>query len=335
MKKRWIAATLVAATLLLCTGCSGTRYDFDLSKYITLGEYKGIEIEASKLQEAYDEQLKTILESHKEEKEITDRAVEDGDTVNIDYVGKIDDVAFEGGSAEKADLTIGSKKFIDGFETGLIGHNKDEEVTLNLKFPDSYPNNPDLAGKDVVFTVKINSITASVTPELDQAFLDANYKDQYASVEEFSQKLRTSIKKTQVWKAVMSNATYINYPKKYVKEYYDNIIDTYKAVASQTGLPLATYLAYFQGISEETFLQNSASSAVSEVRDELLACAIANAENFVLDDAYYQEHVMEIAEQSSYSSVEELEKNMKRPYIELYLKVNYAMDFVLENAVEK
>ena len=103
---------------------------------------------------------------------LTEGTVEDGDTVNIDYVGKLDGEEFDGGSAEGYDLEIGSCTFIDGFEDGLIGHEIGEKVTLDLTFPDPYPNNPDLAGKPVVFDVTINAIKESQTPELNDEFVE-------------------------------------------------------------------------------------------------------------------------------------------------------------------
>ena len=100
-----------------------------------------------------------------------DLLVESGDIVNIDYVGKVDGQEFNGGSATGYHLTIGSGTFIDGFEDGLIGKNVGETVDLNLKFPDNYTNNTDLAGKDVVFTVTVNSI--SRVPELTDEVADS------------------------------------------------------------------------------------------------------------------------------------------------------------------
>ena len=102
---------------------------------------------------------------------MTDRAVETGDTVNIDYTGYIDGEVFDGGSATGAPLTIGSKRFIEGFEDGLIGAEIGESVTLNLNFPDPYDPNPDLSGVPVVFEVKVNSIGKQIVPELTEDFV--------------------------------------------------------------------------------------------------------------------------------------------------------------------
>ncbi|MDE7257698.1 MAG: FKBP-type peptidyl-prolyl cis-trans isomerase, partial [Lachnospiraceae bacterium] len=112
-----------------------------------------------------------ILPNYTTTEEVTGRAVENGDTANIDFVGYIDGEAFDGGTGTGYDLTIGAHQFIDGFEDGLIGVNIGETVSLNLKFPDPYERNPDLAGVPVIFEVTVNSISKQVTPELNDEFV--------------------------------------------------------------------------------------------------------------------------------------------------------------------
>ncbi|WP_029323940.1 trigger factor [Butyrivibrio sp. AE3004] len=173
-----MAAVVVAAGML--AGCSKTENttdaaylkDIDLDKYVTLGDYKGVTIEV-KSPEVSDEEVEQYMQyissSMKATVEVTDRAVQEGDTVNIDYSGKRADTGevFDGGTAEGYDLAIGSHTFIDGFEDGLVGAQVGETRDLNLKFPDNY-SATELAGADVIFTVKVNSI--KVKPELDDAY---------------------------------------------------------------------------------------------------------------------------------------------------------------------
>ena len=152
----------------------------------TLGQYKNIEVTLLELKvtdEDVESELYYKLSSLAAK---TDRTVvENHDVVNIDFVGKLDDVAFDGGSAEAFDLQIGSKNFIDGFEDGLIGTAVGDTVDLNVTFPESYGSS-DLAGKDVVFTVTVNSIMAM--PELTDSIIAAKqihyYADYYATVSE-------------------------------------------------------------------------------------------------------------------------------------------------------
>ena len=149
-----------------------TLAEVNPEEFVTLGEYKGITVEVaapSVSDEDVENQLQSIFSSNPPMVEVTDRAVQDGDTVNIDYVGKYADSgeAFEGGTAQGADLVIGSNSYIDGFESGLIGVNKGDTVDLNLTFPENY-GAADLAGKDVVFTVTVNSISVKSDEMTDE-----------------------------------------------------------------------------------------------------------------------------------------------------------------------
>ena len=142
MKKKTIAGLLCGVALLVLASCgSSMSYeDYDLNEYLKVGEYKGltvapysISVTDDEVQEQIQSNLKAAAKDTKLDK---NTAIADGDTVNIDYTGKVDGKKFDGGTAEKQDLTIGSGSFIDGFESGLIGHKKGETVTLNLTFPE-------------------------------------------------------------------------------------------------------------------------------------------------------------------------------------------------------
>lgn len=129
-----------------------------------LGKYVGKEIPNidTSVSDQDGLQINTELTQDPDVVEVTDRAVQEGDTVNIDYTGTKDGVAFDGGSATGYNLVIGSNSFIEGFEAGLIGHSIGEDVKLDLTFPKDY-NNADLAGAAVVFDVKINSISVLIS----------------------------------------------------------------------------------------------------------------------------------------------------------------------------
>ena len=157
-------AALLACTMLL-SSCGSFDYSKDLSKYVTLGTYKGIDFELTQPEEITDEKLNDyVLEVFKGYTTLTeqaeDYAAKDGDTVNIDYVGYIDGEKFEGGEDEAFDLELGSDSFIDGFEDGLIGAKKGEVKTLELKFPEDY-GNESLNGKDVTFEVTVNTVSVT------------------------------------------------------------------------------------------------------------------------------------------------------------------------------
>ena len=161
-----------------------------------------------------DETVENVLASelarHAYQQEVTDRPAKEGDTVNIDYKGMKDGVAFEGGTAQGYDLTLGSGSFIDGFEDGLIGAETGETRNLELKFPYRYKNNPDLAGQPVVFEVTVNKIVETVTPELTDEYAAEN--SDYATAEEYREGLRDIMreqnKKNAVLDALMEQAEF-------------------------------------------------------------------------------------------------------------------------------
>ena len=148
----------------------------------------------------------------------TNRAVVNGDYVNIDYTGKIDGVEFEGGSTQGAgsDVTIGSKTFIDGFEDQIIGHKAGETFDITVTFPEDY-GNADLAGKEAVFTITVNHYYKTVLPEIDDAFIAENLADYYENVEDMKVKVAEELvdadTKNYVWNKLLEETTVTTYPE--------------------------------------------------------------------------------------------------------------------------
>lgn len=200
MKKFMAAVSAVVVAAGMLAGCSKAAdnkeaaylKDLNLDDYVTLGEYKGVNIEV-KSPEVNDEEIEQYMQyissSMKATVEVTDRAVQEGDTVNIDYSGKRADTGevFDGGTAQGYDLAIGSHTFIDGFEDGLIGATIGETRDLNLTFPEKY-SNADLAGADVIFTVKVNSI--KVKPEFDDAYAASLGIENVSTIDELKKYLK-------------------------------------------------------------------------------------------------------------------------------------------------
>ena len=162
------------------------EYNYDLSKYVKVGNYKGLEYtsqKASVTDEEVDVEIQRRLQKAAKTENSKTGKVENGDTINISFVGKIDGKEFEGGSSESTDITVGTTQMIDGFVEGLIGKNVGESVTLNLKFPDDY-GKTDLQGKAVEFKVTINSKKKISVPKLNASFVKKNSK--YKTVKEYN-----------------------------------------------------------------------------------------------------------------------------------------------------
>ena len=187
---------LAACAVMVLGGCGSNQTKGELkNEFVSISQYKGVEIEKQEVKEitdeAVDEEINRRLEAKATSVDVTDRAVEKGDTANINYVGKKDGVAFDGGSADNHPLEIGSGAFIPGFEDGIIGHKIGETFDLPLKFPEGYKN-ADLAGKDVIFTVTINSIQAKSIPALDDAFV-ASVSETSKTVDEYKKEVKAEL----------------------------------------------------------------------------------------------------------------------------------------------
>lgn len=314
------------------------KEDYDPLKYVDLGEYKGLEVSKAQI-DVDDETLEMVLASELSQQayqqEVTDRPAKEGDTVNIDYKGTKDGVAFEGGTAQGYDLTLGSGRFIDGFEDGLIGAKTGQTLKLDLKFPDPYKNNPDLAGQPVVFEVTVNKITETVTPELTDEYAAAN--SDYATAEEYREGLREVMreqnKKNAVVDALTAQAKFQEPPENLTKYYqYDMIQQTSYQAAAYYGLSFEQFLEASE-MTQEQYLEANAGQIEENVRRDILMEAVIALEKLELTDQEFDDGVAEVAE--SYGRTEE---DVIGIIGEEVLRENFlwnkAIDFLAENAVE-
>lgn len=230
-----ILLTAVILTVFL-TGCGNSRLlykNVNLEDYITVGEYKGIEVDTSsdKYAKYYSDIFETDISDSELYNEVSEGAVEDGDIVNLDYEGKLDGVAFDGGTAQGYDLEIGSGTFIDGFEDGLIGAAIGETRDVKATFPNSYQNNPDLAGKTAVFTCKINSIKKPMTEE------EAYKKMKFDTAKDYIDNIKERAVKQYLLDVVCNSAKVADYPEKdsekLTEAIYEFYVDAYKTQYNQ------------------------------------------------------------------------------------------------------
>lgn len=195
MKKRILSLLIGICAAATVTGCGSGAVSNDKIK---IAQYKGVEVEKVEavkvLDEHVEESIQSTLQAKSTQKEITDRPVKEGDVVTIDYVGKKDGEAFDGGTAEDYQLPIGSGQFIDGFEDGIIGHETGETFDLNLTFPENYQSE-DLAGKEVVFTVTLDKIAEVVVPELTDELV-AELSEESKTVDEFKKEVKKDLEKS-------------------------------------------------------------------------------------------------------------------------------------------
>ena len=265
----------------------GTLKDVNPEDYVTVCKYDGVEIKKDDISASDDEvqaQIDALMASYQTTKEIKDRAVKDGDTVNIDYSGKIDGKEFEGGTAEGYDLTIGSGTFIDNFEEQLEGHHPGETVEVKVTFPEDYQSE-DLAGKEAVFTTVINYISEKEDAKLTDDFVKENFSELYGftSVEDMKQKIKemleTNKKNDYAWNYLMENSTFKEIPKELVDQRLDVVVDGEKAGMQAQGYTFEDALKSYGYKDEQDFRDAYYETCENTIKTSLIADAIAKQQN--------------------------------------------------------
>ncbi|MDR1801758.1 MAG: trigger factor [Lachnospiraceae bacterium] len=318
MKKRisLLIAMLLTAAMVL-SGCQESTGLIDTDE-IKITGYKNIEIEEiAKPEPITDDEVQSEIDynltSNQETIEISDRAVETGDIVDINFVGKMDGEAFDGGSADNYELEIGSNYFIAGFEDSIIGHNVGDTFDWEGKFPDDY-GAEEYAGKDVVFTITVNSILQYVTPEFNDEFVQkvssvSKTTDEYREeirkqLEEDSLSEYNSEVEDAVWAVVVENTEVKKYDETRTQELVDQINQYYQEAATYYGMEFADLLTQW-GMTQEQFDSESKSSAQEEQKNEMIITAISEAENLILSDDEYEVKIAEIALEYGYETTED------------------------------
>ncbi len=262
----------------------------DVSKYVTIGQYKGLSLDKSVeavTDDMVDGRIKEELQNKAEE--VTEGSVQNGDVVTINYVGTKDGVAFDGGTANNYELTIGSGTFIDGFEDGIIGMKKGQTKDLDLTFPEEY-SSEELAGQEVVFKVTLQSFKRA--PELTDDWAAKNTDCKTA--EEYRKEIRTTLEdeaKTSAQKTLRETAWNTVLSASEVKEYPQDDLDTaktefktlYENYAKQGDMTLEDFVKA-QGISMDDFEEQSSQYAEYKVKQNLIVQGIMDAENMTLED---------------------------------------------------
>ena len=328
-----VCAAAVAALVFFLNQPEKSVYEKigDYSKYVKLGDYKGLEYTKEDIKVTKKEvkaEIDTRLQSKATTKDSKKGTVKDGDNVKISYVGKIDGKEFDGGSADDYTLTIGSGSFIDGFEEGLVGKKVGEKVTLDLKFPKDYQNK-DVAGKDVTFEVEIKSKQVTKTPEYDEEFIKANSDydnkaDYEASVKEDLIKEKTetaeSTAKQTLWSEAVENAEVVKNPKGAIKQEQDAIIEQYKLMAQNYNMEWEKFLETYMQSNEKDFNKQAKTYAKSVVKQKLVLYAIADAEGIKVTNKEYKSRLKEMLSNAGMT-----EKQFKEQYnmtIEEYAEQN-------------
>ena len=287
---------------------------------VVLGEYKGLEIEAVPT-EVSDEMIDNEIDKQRHLNarriNIDDRAAEEGDKVNIDFEGKVDGVAFDGGTAEDQELELGSGSFIPGFEEGIVGHEVGDEFDIEVSFPEDY-HSEELKGKDAVFSITLNSIAVEELPEVDDEFI----KDisEFDTVDEYKEDLKKqkveeveanakNIRMDRVLEAAAANAK-VDVPDVMVRNAIDEQIRNMDNNMRSQGIQLEQYLQML-GQSLDDFKDSMRPDAEREVLKSLVLEAIVAEEKFEVTDDELEAYAGEMSERYFKGDEDKLEEMIK------------------------
>ena len=310
---------------------------------VELGQYKGLEVEVTK-QTVSEDDVNARIEQDRQKGartiDVEDRPVEDGDTVNLDYAGSVDGVAFAGGTAQGQTLKIGSHQFIPGFEEQMVGMQIGEEKDLNVTFPEQY-HSEELAGKAAVFHVKVNSIQRTELPELDDDFAAdvsdfntfAEYKDSIVKelTERAEKNNEVTIENALVEKAV-DNAT-IDVPHAMIHEQLDYMMREMEMRMAYQGLRMEDFLKY-TGQTREQLEHSYHGEAEKRVRIELILEAIRKAEGIEPTEEEVKKQIEEQAKRMG-REVEDFEKTLtdeQRAYLSDTAAIQKVVDLMKADA---
>ena len=332
MKKRILALIMGLCMIAILVGCGNGEIANDK---LRIKQYKGLEITETVL-EVTDEDVEMSIESTlstmSTKTDITDRPAQEGDLVVIDYEGKLDGVAFDGGTATEQSVEIGAGMYVPGFEEGIIGHSIGETFDVDVTFPEQYAE--ELAGKAVVFTMTLHSIQEVHIPELTEDLLPElsetaktikEYKKEVrAQLEESNQASAESAMEQQLWEKLLENCVVDKYPDGQVEEFVANVEAQLGEMAKENETTASEMFKQYYGMSPEDYVKNS-------VKKEYAIALIAEKENLTLTAKEYEEGVAEQAMQQGYEDAEAFEKEVGRETIELLLLQPKVGKFLLEN----
>lgn len=291
--------------------------EYTAADYVSLDSYTGMEVEVSDgevTDEEFEMLLQQLVDAFKTTEKITDRETKEGDTINFDYSGAIDGVAFDGGTAQNQTTTLGNGGFIDGFEEGLIGKPCGEEFVVDAYFPDNY-GREELDGKTAQFTMKINYIVGEeIIPELDDDFVKGLEDYTCGTVEEFKTVYREELNeqkssfmeeqdKNTMWMNLINQASYSGYPDGYVDSYVQDMVTSYTSMAAAYGFTLEDFVVGMYNMDMDSFNQEVREQAELQVKSDVLCHYIADREGLTVTEEEYLAMVQEYMESFNYDDM--------------------------------
>ncbi|WP_195942613.1 trigger factor [Mediterraneibacter faecis] len=349
MKKRVIAVLTAVLMTASLAGCGSGKLSND---YVTVNKYKGLEVtEVAKNEvsdDSVEQEVQSRLEAAATEQDVTDRAAQSGDWVNIDYTGTLDGVAFDGGTATGYDLELGSGSFIgasgdyQGFEDQIVGHNTGEEFDITVQFPENYQSS-DLAGKPANFHIVLNKIYQKVTPELTDEWV-ANNSESSKTVDEYKEEVKNSLQeqqddsgnsqlKQEVQTALLDQIEVNKYPDGAVDEQVKQANDYYTQIAQMYGVELSDFITTYLKMTEDQFNEKIEDSAKQAVQLEEAVKLIAKKEKLEPSDKEYKEGMQEYADKAG-ADLDTYKEQVGEDVLKDAILRDKVLDYLVDNCVQ-
>ena len=358
MKKKMYLAVLTLALALTATACGNNTGDGsnvkneqtdkkkadtrlvsvkDLEKYVKLGEYKGITLDKVVSVISEDDLAAQIDENLMKAAEEISGGAEMGDLVTINFVGTKDGEAFDGGTANNYDLTLGSGGMIPGFEDGIVGMKKGETKDLNLTFPEDY-HEPSFAGEDVVFKITCQKVRRKAELTDEWAAKQGDYKsaDAYRAaiktqMEEAAQKAAEEELKNSAWLRVVDSSEVLEYPQEDIEKQKKEYRKITQRFADQAKMELEEFVK-LQNMTMEQFEASTQQYAELIVKQDLVIQAILDAENISLNDEECLEIQEELIKNSGSKDLAEMIDRYGQEGVDEAIGLLRVEDFILKNA---
>ncbi len=317
-----------------------------LKPEVTLGEYKGLEVDAVSVEvtpEEVDEKVKEEAEKNARTITVEDRGVANGDDVILDFDGYVDGEAFEGGKGENYPLTIGSGSFIPGFEEQLVGAEPEKEVEVKVTFPEDY-HAEELKGKDAVFKCTVHEIKTKEIPEIDDEFasevsdfdtLDEYKEDLKVKIKEQKEKDAREQKEDQAVEKAVANAS-MEIPDAMVDEQVRMMVNEFAQNLQYQGLSLEQY-GQITGMTKEKMEEEMRPQAVKRIESRLVLEAVVKAENIEASEEKFEEEIKKMAEnyRMEADKLKELMGEEELKHMKMDIAVQEAITLLADSAVEK
>ena len=344
MKRRYAMAALLLAAAAGLTSCSGGSASND---YIKISKYKGVEVPAVEglpdiTDEAVENNIQTVLEGFAEVTEVTDRPAQEGDIAVLDYTASADGQEIENGGNSEYELELGSNTFFAEFEEAVVGHSIGDTFELQHSFDASYTNQ-NYAGKDVTFRITLTGIKEKELPDLTDEFVQT-ISQESETVDEYREEIRDLLEKNNeeyiqselqdtVWQAVLDNTEVIEYPEDRLEEEKQHFYDYYQAGADYYEMEFADFLEGME-VTEEEFEEQVTEAARSNLKEDLTAELIAEKENISMTDEEYEKAKEDLAEEMSYTDVEQMEEEVDEKNIRSYILRDQVKAWTAENCIQ-